>query len=197
MTFLGRRMRTLRARMRADAIKGSAAIEFAMVAPVFFTLLLGIFEAAIMFFSQAALQNGMTDMGRLIRTGQAAKWTCTGSGTSQTCTPMTTAQFRTQLCNKISPLVACDGNLQVDVKAQSSSGAISSPLKTDKSLDPTLNRFDIGNACDVVIARAFYTRPVVTPVLSWFLVNMAGNKTLITGITAFRNEPFTTTTGGC
>lgn len=197
MTFLGRRMRTLRARMRADAIKGSAAIEFAMVAPVFFTLLLGIFEAAIMFFSQAALQNGMTDMGRLIRTGQAAKWTCTGSGTSQTCTPMTTAQFRTQLCNKISPLVACDGNLQVDVKAQSSYGAISSPLKTDKSLDPTLNRFDIGNACDVVIARAFYTRPVVTPVLSWFLVNMAGNKTLITGITAFRNEPFTTTTGGC
>jgi len=197
MTFLGRRMRTLRARMRADAIKGSAAIEFAMVAPVFFTLLLGIFEAAIMFFSQAALQNGMTDMGRLIRTGQAAKWTCTGSGTSQTCTPMTTAQFRTQLCNKISPLVACDGNLQVDVKAQSSYGAISSPLKTDKSLDPTLNRFDIGNACDVVIARAFYTRPIVTPVLSWFLVNMAGNKTLITGITAFRNEPFTTTTGGC
>jgi len=197
MTFLGRRMRTLRARMRADAIKGSAAIEFAMVAPVFFTLLLGIFEAAIMYFSQAALQNGMTDMGRLIRTGQAAKWTCTGSGTSQTCTPMTTAQFRTQLCNRVSPLVPCNGNLQVDVKAQSSYGAISSPLKTDKSLDPTLNRFDIGNACDVVIARAFYTRPVVTPVLSWFLVNMAGNKTLITGITAFRNEPFTTTTGGC
>jgi len=197
MTFTGQRMRTLRTRMRADAIKGSAAIEFAMVAPIFFTLLLGIFEAAVMFFSQAVLQNGMTDMGRLIRTGQAAKWTCTGSGTSQTCTPMTTAQFRTQLCTRIAPLVPCNSNLQVDVKAQSSYGAISSPLKTDKSLDPTLNRFDIGNACDVVIARAFYTRPVVTPVLSWFLINMSGNKTLITGITAFRNEPFTTTTGGC
>ena len=198
MTFIGQRMRTVRARMRADAEKGSAAIEFAMVAPVFFTLLMGIFEAAIMFFSQAALQNGMTDMGRLIRTGQAAKWTCTGSGTSQTCTPMTTAQFRTQLCARVTPLVPCDGNLQLDVKAQSSyGGGITSPLKTDKTLDPSLNRFDIGNACDVVIARAFYTRPVVTPLLSWFLINMSGNKTLITGITAFRNEPFTTTTGGC
>ncbi len=43
--------------MRADAEKGSAAIEFAFVAPVFFVLLMGTFEAAIMFFSQAVLQN--------------------------------------------------------------------------------------------------------------------------------------------
>jgi Flp pilus assembly protein TadG len=198
MTFIGQRMRTIRARMRADAIKGSAAIEFAMVAPVFFALMLGIFEAAIMFFSQAALQNAMSDMGRLIRTGQAANWTCTGTGASQTCTPMTTAQFRTELCARIAPLIACDTNLQIDVKAQTSYGStITSPLRSDKTLDPSLNRFEIGNACDVVLARAFYTRSVVTPVLNWFLINMAGNKTLITGITAFRNEPFVAGAGGC
>ena len=49
MTFR-ERCRKLRRRMRADANKGPAAIEFAMVAPIFFVLLLGIFEAAIMFF---------------------------------------------------------------------------------------------------------------------------------------------------
>lgn len=193
MTFIGQRMKTIRARMRADATNGSAAIEFAMVAPIFFALLLGIFEAAITFFSQSVLQTAMTDMGRLIRTGQASKWSCTGS----TCTAMTTAQFRTQLCARVSPLIACDGNLQIDVQAQSSYGAISSPLMNDKTLDPSMNRFNIGNACDVVIARAFFTRPVVTPGLNWFLINMAGDKTLITGVTAFRNEPFVAGAGGC
>jgi len=34
-------------------------------------------------------------------------------------------------------------------------------------------------------------------VLNWFLVNMAGNKHLVTATAAFRNEPFTTSTGGC
>jgi Flp pilus assembly protein TadG len=194
MTFW-ERSRKLRRRMRADADKGSAAIEFAMVAPVFFVLLLGIFEAAIMFFSQAALQNAVTDMGRLIRTGQTVCYTGSGS----TCAAMTKAQFRTALCDKVSPLIACDTNLQIDVQAFSSYGSVGmgSPLNSDNTLNSSLNNYITGGACDVVLARAFYTWPVVTPVLAWFLVNMAGDKHLVTAATAFRNEPFTTTTGGC
>ena len=194
MTFR-ERCRKLRRRMHADANKGSAAIEFAMVAPVFFILLLGIFEAAIMFFSQAALQNATTDMGRLIRTGQTVCYTGSGS----TCAAMTKDQFRTLLCAKVSPLVACDANLQIDVQAYSSYGStnFNSPLNADKTLNTTLNNYITGSACDVVLARTFYTWPVATPVLSWFLVNMAGNKHLLTATTAFRNEPYTTTSGGC
>ena len=194
MTFR-ERCRKLRRRMRADSNKGSAAIEFAMVAPVFFVLLLGIFEAAIMFFSQAALQNATTDMGRLIRTGQTVCYT----GSGNTCAAMTKDQFRTLLCAKVSPLVACDANLQIDVQAYSSYGGtnFNSPLNADKTLNTTLNNYITGSACDVVLARTFYTWPVATPVLSWFLVNMAGNKHLLTATTAFRNEPFTTTSGGC
>ena len=194
MTFR-ERCRKLRRRMHADANKGSAAIEFAMVAPVFFILLLGIFEAAIMFFSQAALQNATTDMGRLIRTGQTVCYTGSGS----TCAAMTKDQFRTLLCAKVSPLVACDSNLQIDVQAYSSYGStnFNPPLNADKTLNTTLNNYITGSACDVVLARTFYTWPVATPVLSWFLVNMAGNKHLLTATTAFRNEPYTTTSGGC
>ena len=60
-----------------------------------------------------------------------------------------------------------------------------------------LNNYITGNACDVVLARAFYTWPVATPVLSWFLVNMAGDKHLVTAATAFRNEPFVNGVAGC
>jgi Flp pilus assembly protein TadG len=194
MTF-GQRCRKIRNRMRADAEKGSAAIEFAMVAPVFFVLLMGIFEAAIMFFSQAALQNAMVDMGRYVRTGQINCHTMSGT----TCVKMTKDQFRTEMCAKIAPLIACNANLQIDVQAYSSYGGTNynSPLNTDKTLNTSLNNYITGNACDVVLARTFYTWPVVTPVLSWFLVNMAGGKHLMTATTAFRNEPYTTTSGGC
>ncbi len=194
MTF-SRRCRSIRNRMRADAEKGSAAIEFAMVAPVFFVLLMGIFEAAIMFFSQAALQNAMVDMGRYIRTGQINCHTTSGGN----CVKMTQAQFRTEMCAKITPLIACNANLLIDVQAYSSYGGtnFNTPLNADKTLNSSLNNYITGNACDVVLARTFYTWPVVTPVLSWFLVNMAGNKHLLTAATAFRNEPYTTTSGGC
>ncbi len=40
-------------------------------------------------------------------------------------------------------------------------------------------------------------RPVQAPVLDWFLVNMANNSHLLTAAMAFRNEPYSTTTGGC
>ena len=42
------RFSAMRQRMRADATRGSAALEFAFVAPVFFALLMGIIEVGVM-----------------------------------------------------------------------------------------------------------------------------------------------------
>ena len=174
--------------MKTDSRKGSAALEFAFIAPVFFVLLMGVFEGGVMFFSQSVLQNAVTTLGRQIRTGQNSN-----SATTQ-------AQFRTSICNMITPLIACDSNLLIDVESFSSGyGGVtfSSPLNSDKTLNSNLNNYSIGNACDVVLVRAFYTMPIYTPVLTWFLVNMAGNKHLVSAATAFRNEPYVTSSGGC
>ena len=57
--------------MRKNSQRGSAALEFAVVAPVFFALMLGILEIGTMTFAQFALQNAVTQTGRLVRTGQA------------------------------------------------------------------------------------------------------------------------------
>jgi Flp pilus assembly protein TadG len=181
------RCKRFRRRMRADSTKGSAMIEFAMVAPMFFALLLGTFEASIMFFSQAVLQNAVTEMGREIRTGQIQT-----SGVSQ-------AQFRTDICNMTAPLVPCNTNLQIDVESFSSASSLSqgSALNANGTLNTSLNNFTTGNPCDVVLVRAFYTEPIYTPVLDWFLVNMSGNKHLVTAAAAFRNEPFTNNVAGC
>lgn len=194
---LSTRYKRLCRRLRADSIKGSAAIEFAMVAPVFFILLMATMEAGIMFFAQSALQNALNDTARLVRTGQTACYT-TSAGS---CVAMTQAQFKTKMCSEVSALLqGCStGSLQFDVNAYPSgysAAANSSPLDSGRNLN-TLSAFNVGAACDVVLVRAFYKWPVFTPGLNYFMANMAGSFHLLATAAAFRNEPFNTNTGGC
>src|SRR5712671_2242535 len=51
--------------------RGSAAVEFALVAPVFFALLFAIIETAIVFFAGQVLETVTQDSARMIMTGQA------------------------------------------------------------------------------------------------------------------------------
>jgi Flp pilus assembly protein TadG len=193
---LAARFRRLRRRLKADGIKGSAAIEFAMVAPVFFVLLMGTIEAGVIFFAQSALQNALNDTARLVRTGQTGCYTTSGGN----CVAMTQAQFRTQLCSEVSLLLQdCNGaSLQFDVNAYPSgfSGASNSSPLVAGSL-PALTAFNVGNPCDVILARAFYKWPVFTPGLGYFLANVGSSYHLLATAAAFRNEPYTTSTNGC
>ena len=171
-----RRVGLLSARSRS----GSAMLEFALVAPIFFILLLGILETGVIYFAQATLLNATQDAGRLIRTGQAQD------------ASMTQQQFRTQICNEISAILPCNSNLQIDVESYSSFGSASygSPLTGSGTLNPALDNYETGNPGDVVLVRVFYQWSVITPLLTPFLVNLGSSTHLITATTAFRNEPF-------
>jgi Flp pilus assembly protein TadG len=145
----------------------------------------------------------VNDAARLVRTGQSA---CYSLDSNNLCQTMTADQFRTKVCDEVSVLLRnctndANGNsdLQFDVTAYPAgfTGVTnSSPLNAAKNL-PNLTVFNAGNACDVVLVRAYYRWPVFTPMLNFFLANMAGNKHLLATAAAFRNEPYTTTTGGC
>ncbi len=65
------------------------------------------------------------------------------------------------------------------------------------NLNPALNNYQAGTACNVVLLRVFYTWNIITPVLSAFLTNMSTGNHLLTATAAFRNEPFTTAVSGC
>ncbi len=112
---------------------------------------------------------------------------------------MTQTQFRTMICNDISPLLACDSNLQIDMQAYTgySGATFSSPTDANGNLKSTLNNYQPGTPCSVVLVRAFYTWKVLTPVLQQFLVNANGAYHLITATAAFRNEPYTNVISGC
>src|SRR6516165_3091353 len=51
--------------------RGSAVVEFALVAPMFFALLFAIIETALMFFASQVLETITQNSARVILTGQA------------------------------------------------------------------------------------------------------------------------------
>jgi Flp pilus assembly protein TadG len=182
------RLRNARARMRRDSTRASAAIEFGIVAPVFFILLMGIIENGVIFFAGSTLQYATNEAARWVRTGQASS-----NATTQ-------AQFRTQICNNVSPLLACDSNLQIDLESSTtgfSGASYSSPTDAGGNLNSSLDNYSTGTYCQVELLRVFYTWKVLTPGLSVFLTNITGGYHLISATAAFRNEPYSTAVAGC
>ena len=160
--------------------RGSAAVEFALVAPVFFALLFAIIETAIEFFASQVLETVTQDSARMIMTGQA-----------QTAA-YTPAQFKANICGRIVALFDCTNGIYVDVQSYTAFGTvnIADPIDgTTKNFTPP-NNYNPGNAGDIVVVRVFYQWPLFVTGLGYNISNLAGSKRLLTATAAFKNEPF-------
>jgi Flp pilus assembly protein TadG len=178
--------RPLRQRLRKGRISGSAALEFAFIAPVFFLMLFALMEIGIIFFAQSTLQRATNDVARLVRTGQVQNGA------------MTQSQIHDRVCADITPLIPCDSNLRIDVESFSNFGGegFSAPVNSSGNFNAD-NAYSPGASCDVVLVRVYYAWTVFTPVLTPFLTNMSGSKHLLYAADSFRNEPFTSGVSGC
>jgi Flp pilus assembly protein TadG len=165
-------------RRRAD---GSVAVEFAMIAPIFFLLLMAIVETGMVFFAASTLENGMETAARMIRTGQVQ-----AAGTSQ-------SAFRQIVCDNIDTFMSCDASkLHIDVRAFSNfaSSSYPAPLDANGNINGNLDNFTPGSSCQVVLVRAFYTWKLFTPGFAQYFANMGNHKRLLSASVAFRNEPY-------
>jgi Flp pilus assembly protein TadG len=168
------------------AESGSAMIEFAMIAPVFFLLLFASLESGMMFFAHSTLQNAVMDTARLIRTGQAQEEN------------MSQSDFRAQVCARIAPFLSCDGEtLHLDIRAYASFGdpGIPAPIDEQGQLSGDIDNFQLGESSEdgedtLIMYRAFYKWQLYTPLFGQYLSNLDGNVRLLTSSAAFRNEPF-------
>ncbi len=167
-------------RFRANG--GSAAIEFAMLAPALFLFLFGIIEVGVIFFAGSMLQNATSDTARKIRTGQL-------SGT------LTSAQLVADICGEVDGLIsntACTSGLVVDLRSYSTFGSSSYPTVTnaDGSLNTGAMQVQATADCSVVLMRSYYGWSIMTPLLSTLLQTMPGGKYLLASSAAFRTEPY-------
>jgi hypothetical protein len=167
---------------------GAVAVEFAMIAPMFFALTFAIFETGLTFFANMTLENGVMESARLIRTGQAQ-----AQGITQ-------VQFRDILCEQVEVLLSCDPeDLLIDVRAFSSFGGAGyeDEFDSEGNVNDELDGYDLGQSgasggADIVLVRAFYKWPLYTPGFSQYFSNMPNGEQyrLISSSVAFRNEPF-------
>lgn len=163
-------------RLRRDK-KGSATIQFVLVAGPFFALIFAMVETSLIFFATQAMETATQDAARLIMTGQA-----------QTA-GLTASTFKTQLCTKLSGLLDCANGLDVDVQAYTSFSnvTISNPISNGTYSNTT--GYNAGHAGDIVVVRTFYKWPTFVTGLGYDPSNLNGNKRLIVSTAAFRNEP--------
>jgi len=165
--------------------RGSAAVEFALVAPVFFALLFAIIETGIIFFAGQVLETVTQDSARIIMTGQAQA------------AAYTQAQFNSQVVcptgSLASVLFTC-ANISVDVESYPSGSFASVPplpsqIDANKQFINNM-QYSPGGPGDIVVVRLFYQWPQIVTGLGYNITNLAGNKRLLYATAAFRNEPF-------
>ena len=162
---------------------GSAAIEFAIIAPIFFFLMFVIAETALVFIAEQVMDNAVFETARLIRTGQVQA------------ADMSEADFTTEVCNRVAVFIDCTGgNFFLDVQSFDTFGDMvtAKPVDDDDNFeDPPA--FSFGTANEIVVVRAYYQWPTNTIFGSLSLKNLSNGKRLIGSFAAFRNEPFTAT----
>lgn len=161
--------------------RGSAALEFALVAPLFFALLFAIIETALMFFASQVLETITEDSARMIFTGQAQQLS------------YTQAQFRNYVCaqGQVAALFDCN-KISIDVRSYNQSFA---NITINNQINNTGNfiddmQYNTGGPGDVVVVRLFYQWPIFVTGLGYNIANLSGSKRLLVASAAFKNEPY-------
>lgn len=167
-------------RWRRDR-RGSAVVEFAFIAPVFFGLLFAIFEIVLTFLAGTVLENGLQQSARKMFTHQAAD------------SNMTQAQFIDNLCSQVSILLDCNKlRVNVSVVAPGQPITILNPLTSNGTFVDSFN-YQNPQASETVVVSAFYQWPLIATQLGYSIANIdpgsANGKYLLASTAAFRVEP--------
>jgi Flp pilus assembly protein TadG len=175
-------VRNLLRRFRRDR-RGSLAVEFALVAPVFFALLFAIIETAIVFFAGQVLETVTQTSARQIMTGQAQN------------AALTQAQFKTQVVcpagSLASMLFDCVNGIYIDVESYPAFTSVTINSQIDGSNNFINNmQYSPGGPGDIVVVRMFYQWPLFVTGLGYNISNLSGSKRLLVATAAFKNEPY-------
>lgn len=160
--------------------RGATAVEFALIAPPFLAMLLGILEVAIFLFAQMTLQNAANQAARYFLTGQAqsGNWSAT------------------TVVGKVCPTVVFNCN-NVFITVQNSTsfsgantGAPSMYDGNGNALGQANYTYDPGTPGDVMVVQLVYAWPVVPGPLGFDLGPVQHGTVQMMGVSAFRVEPY-------
>ncbi len=163
--------------------RGSSAVEFALVAPMFFALTFSILEGGYFFFVESAVDAANAKAARLIRTGQA-----------QT-SSISRDAFYDEICDVVRLFGDCSQRLTVDVTRFSTFAELAADAAAPICRDADPGAVDAipyqtGAARDIVRVRVCYMHKSFNPGLGLNLERTSGGAVKMFSTSIFRNEPY-------
>lgn len=190
----------LPARRIADAREGATAVEFALVALPFLSLLAVIVQTAIMVWTARNLDDALQRAGRTIYTGQFQK---ANHGQSDSTTLL--AAMKTAMCgtnaSRVAGLFDCSSlKLNVAVSSTFASGVVPTPL--DANTGDWSKGFGTNYSCakpgDIVVFTAAVKYRLAFSFLYAGVPGFSDGSRLLQSTAVFRTEPYDTSSGqGC
>jgi Flp pilus assembly protein TadG len=171
---------------------GVTAIEFAMVAPLFFLMLGVMLESGLMMFTEYVLQSSVQEAARKVRTGQAQA------------AALSAGDFKKEVCRMAKIIISCEAKVTVYMRAEANFNtlAANSPaattvgVKIDGTTDPVT--FQCGAPSQAVSLIATYDWQFAIPYfMQYFSTFGDGKFRRLAGFAMFRNEPFPAANGSC
>lgn len=157
-------------------IRGSVAIEFALVALPFFFLVANICEQGLIMVMDYSLQRGTENAARMIRVAPARM------GGGSTAPSLTATELENAICEAAAVIPRCEQRLRLQVQ-NAPTFSLLNPAATGEMFEP-------GEVNSAVRVRVTYHWPLVFASFLGFLSNTVdGRSYRMTAVAVFRNEP--------
>ncbi|WP_428409263.1 TadE/TadG family type IV pilus assembly protein [Hyphococcus sp.] len=167
--------------------RGSTAIEFAIVAPLFLMCMFSIFEIGWFFFANSIVDAAVGDAARRIKTGQVQK--SFGDMDDKY------DEMFEDICNILDVFGACDTRLTVEVDTFASFSALVADTTPATCADAPPDDvaaipFNPGDELQIVRVRICYLYTTLNPAIGVNLSEPGTNKRRLISTAIFRNEPY-------
>lgn len=163
---------------------GTTAIEFGFLAVPFVMMAVGILEVSLMFAGGNLFEGAVSDAARLIKTGQIQQ----NGGDENT--------FRDAICASATVLIKCEDVEFEVVPVGSGSFFDVAELSAQYGEDGAFQGrgFNAGGVNDVMLVRAIYDYPLMTPLVGSIITGGGGTMRMVSTI-VFQTEPYEFTGG--
>ncbi|MEZ6029926.1 MAG: TadE/TadG family type IV pilus assembly protein [Hyphomonadaceae bacterium] len=166
-------------RMRLSKARGgNVMIEFALLAPVFFMLIMGLVEFVLFQYKSYALNHVVYEAARNLQTGEV-----------QTSADMQAA-FHEEVCAKAGAMIDCE-SIVFDVRAFDSLNEVTyPPVEFDEDGNPTNFVFEPGGPNKYSVVRAALHHQFITPFMDKLFRMGPDMPAIVNSFCIVKNEPW-------
>ncbi|GJL96150.1 MAG: hypothetical protein DHS20C05_25550 [Hyphococcus sp.] len=167
--------------------RGSAAVEFSIVAPVFLLMMFSTFEVGWFYFANSIVDASVSGAARQIKTGQVQR-----SGGSDA------DKFQAlydDVCDIVDTFGACTNRLTVEVKSYTTFGELAADTAAATCADAPPDQVDAipfspGDELQIVKVRVCYIYTTLNPAIGINLAESGSSDRRLVSTMIFRNEPY-------